>query len=254
MGNSQETQGNPETNQDNQFSNDFLNGIPEQDREIVGKYVSQWDKGVQERFNTINTQWAPYKDLGDIEDLKRAIQVSQAINDDPIAFYNEFTKILDQLKQEGLLDMEDNVIPNTGVPSVAPTQTGVDSNPYEAKIAELEASLAKMNENFTNSQKAAQDKEEMQRLDNLMKDLHTKHGAFDDDYFLLQLQRGKSPEEAIKAWQDTIENAVSSRNRPNPPKIPMGGGNVPSGQVDPSKMSEADRIKYLTSLLQQANN
>lgn len=118
------------------------------------------------------------------------------------------------------------------------------------KISDLETVVKTLSEGFEQNKKSAEEAQQMQQLDNMMKELHTKHGEFDDEYLLLQLQKGLTPDQAIEQWNKFTEGIVNSRPKKQPPVIFSGAGQTQSGQVDPSKLSGQDRIKYIAGMLE----
>jgi hypothetical protein len=88
--------------------------------------------------------------------------------------------------------------------------------------------------------------QQMQQLDRLMHDMHTRHGDFDDDWFLLQLEKGATPDQAINAYKERF----GSPSRAPAPRILTGNGAVRQDQVNPSKLSDSDRKAYALAILQ----
>ena len=71
-----------------EFAQGILNKIPEQDRNIVAKYIKDWDGNVTKKFQEIHENYKPYKEFGSVEDLKTAMEIISQMNNDPIGFIN----------------------------------------------------------------------------------------------------------------------------------------------------------------------
>lgn len=237
------------------MGSEFLSKIPDQDQAIVAKYIKDWDSGVTRRFQQIHEQYKPYKDLGPVEEVMSAMQINSALMADPIAFYNDLKNTIDELRAEGYLDVEIEeelgIDLGTGENPQQQQFQQPQADPRDAKIAQLEEMLNGMNGKFEEFTQSQQQQQQMQELDNMMKALHNEHGNFDDEYFLVQLQNGYSPEQAIEKWNNLVAG-VSSQPRRTPPPLLGGNGNIPSGQVDPSKLSAEDRIKFMVGQLNAA--
>src|SRR5262252_10607956 len=69
------------------LANDFLARVPEADREVVGRYVKDWDAGVTRRFDDIYARFEPYTQLGSYQDLAQWKSVYEYLRDNPQAVY-----------------------------------------------------------------------------------------------------------------------------------------------------------------------
>lgn len=226
---------------DDSIANPFLNGIPEQDRAIVAKYVKDWDSNVTKRFQSIHEQYQPYKDLGDVESIQRAMDIINLLENDPHTFAENLANVLSQLGEDDEEFDEDNDMSDD-------YQLSGDQEPDE--LSELKTTVQSLAQTIEQERQARQEAADMEELDNYIKQLHTTHGDFDDDYVLVQMSRGLDPEKAIEKYNSMIEEKINSRRKSTPPPLISGQGGVQSGQVDPSKLSSADRKAYVAAMLQ----
>lgn len=233
---------------------EFLAKVPEQDRAIVEKYVKDWDSGVTTKFQELNDKLTPWNEFGDINNVRTAMQTMTAMQADPLAFYNNFRDVLQTLVDEGFMEPFDN---NTGQPSVQPQQQQQSTLPefegvpqqFVEEFQSMKKALEDLGGKVTAQETAAQDAENMKQLDNLISEMHTKHGQFDDEYFLVQLASGKTPDQAIESW-NSFKTRVGSLQKDPAPVFASGGSVTSTSQVDPNKLSAEDRVKYVTSLLE----
>lgn len=224
------------------FAQGVLKDIPETDRPYVEKYMKQWDSNVTKKFQSIHEEYKPYKELGPVEDIQSALQVIQLMNEDPIRFYETVTNAL---KEHGMLGNEGQDDLNLPEFEGVPPQFVEMFNNMKTEFESFKNEYGGFKNELTQ-------KEQIQQVDNLLKDMHNKHGEFDEDYVLLKLSQGYEPDDAIKSFQESISK-YSSPRKPAPVLIP-GAGSVPSGQVDFSKMSKTDRIAYAAQRIQEANS
>lgn len=138
---------------------------------------------------------------------------------------------------------------NEPVQPQTPIQTPAEPDPNSQILQELQ----ELKEWRQSQEMSAQERQEQAQLDDLVKALHNEYGDFDEDWVLLQIGRNIPPAEAVKAWNSLIESKVSSFAKPKPPAVMAGNGSVPGSQVDLSKLTGAERIKFVADTLAAAN-
>jgi hypothetical protein len=233
------------------FANGILKGIPEQDRAIVAKYIKDWDGNVTKKFQSIHEEYKPYKDLGAPEEIAEALQYIQLLNDDPVTFVQ---KAIEALTEEGMWNVSDsntNVNGNEGTGSSLPEYEGLPPA-FVQEFQSMKSMLEEFGKTASEVKQTVAQKEQLEQVDNLMKTLHNTHGDFEEEYVLMKLSQGAKPEEAIKAWQDTLSKYSSPPRKPAPTII-NGAGSVPAGQVDLSKLDKSQRTALMVSALNNAN-
>lgn len=222
-------------------NNPFLNGVAEEDRAIVGKYINDWDKNVQQRFSQIHDEYAPFKGL-DPDDVQVAIQMKNMLDSEPEFFLETVRGIL----RENGIDVGEETNPVT--PGTPPEWDGIPSE-FVDRFNQMEALLAQVGQSVLDDRQSRQDDIEMAQLDSLMDDLHNEHGDFDDQWVLSRLAAGYSPDEALSDWNDFIERVSSQSRRPAPP-VMGGNGQIASGQVDVTKMSRQATQQMVARILE----
>jgi vacuolar-type H+-ATPase subunit I/STV1 len=232
---------NSEPNQEESFSSPFLAGIPDTDRPVVEKYIKDWDGQVTKKFQSIHDEYKPYKELGvDPDTIKQLVSFVEWIESEP----QEVIKFL----TESYPDMDTNDTPPVGT-----TPPDLEFGDLDPKVAEyikgLQGELGEV-KSFINETKSQQEeRQQIELLDNTLKEMHTKHGDFDDDYILAQLANGHSPDKAIEKYNELIQK-VSSPARKPPPTV-LTGGSVPSGQVDLSSLkNRTSRVDLVSKILE----
>lgn len=223
-----------------EFATGILSGIPESDRATVGKYLKDWDGNVTKKFQSIHDEYKPYKELGDPEALKEAMYYRSMLQDDPANFVQ---MLQEALKETGMSDDPvQQVEPTSGDGGIAPE--------IEARFARMEKMMEGAFGQFQQFSSSYAEQQQEAQLDKLLSDMHSKHGQFDDDWVLLQIERGAKPEEAIGAWQENIiKKYGSSTHRPAPVLPPTNGAVHQQNQVDPSKLSKDDRKRFGAEIL-----
>lgn len=230
-----------------EFARGVLEQIPEEDRNVVSKYMKDWDGNVTKKFQEIHNGYKEYKDLGDLNDVREALNYIQLLNTDPVAFVKN---VQEAMKEAGIMYEPND--PLEGELSELPEYQGLPKK-FLDEYNQIKEELNGLKENFGGLTQAQQEKEEQAALDNLLTALHNEHGQFDNDWVLLQIARGAEPDEAVASFQEFIGQYSSSPARKPAPKLFQGAGNVPNNQVDITKMSREERKAFAIAQLQAAN-
>lgn len=237
-----------ETNPDN-LASPFLKNVAEADRPVVAKYLQDWDRGVQQRFQAIHQQYAPYKQFGDAEDVQTAIQLAGLMNERPEVVFQKLAEHLgyelgQQPQQQGYQQQQgfENPWADQGIPDDFANLIQTQQQLIEALVGKVQG-----------IDNATQDERDQAALDDLLGALHEKHGDFNENYVMTQLLQGMDPEDAVASWNHEIQNAINSRTSRPAPTVLGGSGTVPQGGVDPRKMSSEEVRKFVASQLEEAN-
>lgn len=228
--------------QTSEFATGFLSRIPEADREVVGRYVKDWDRGVQSRFEQIRDEFRPFKELGvDYPTLTNALQVFQMLND-----------------EAGARQIRDNLVEYfNNLEGEQQQQAAKNADMFQGMSPEFQKEWEQMKQFVLNSgqvlvqdRQARQEAQEDQDLQDYMAELHKNHGDFDDEFVLVKMGAGYDGPDAVAAYQQFLQNHTGSL-RPMVRPI-SGGGAVSNGGFDPKKASGQDVRNMVANLLAQA--
>lgn len=64
--------------------------------QLIQPELSKWDQGVNKRFESIHQQYAPYKDLGSVEELQGYKNIIQQMDSNPEAMYEALGNFLNE--------------------------------------------------------------------------------------------------------------------------------------------------------------
>lgn len=236
------------------LASEFLNRIPENDRAVVERYVKQWDAGVTRRFQDLHSQYAPYQELGEVEDLQKAIGLIEMLNETPERFYYALQE------QLGLADGTQAGLPTEQ--QQQPVGGGEQNQPglppeFVSRIDKQEEMLKSIAEYVLNLHNTQQESTEDQELEQYMSLLHDEYGDFDDDYVLTKMFHGADGESAVKAYMNLVQQQVNAANAPAsglPPTLSSGsgGGAVPTEQIDLGKIPRNDVKSLVADILAQS--
>lgn len=244
---------------DNSLASGFLQRVPEEHRTLLEPYVKQWDAGVTRRFQQLQSQVDPFKDIlsegVDAEQVKNAWNLYQLLDTNPQYLYQ-------LLKTE--LETGDQ-----GQQQVPPQ--GAEGDPFQGLPPEVRQQFeqqAKLLEALANHVLSEKEMTEIQQqdaeLDAFMGQLHTEYdnpvfGKFDDDYVMAKMARGMDADVAIKEYFAAVQQVVTARDQAGngpgaqAPPILSGGGAPLMGGTDVKKASSKDVVSLTANLLRQAN-
>lgn len=214
----------PQGQQDD-LANSFLARVPEADREVVGRYVNDWNAGVTRRFQDIHQQYEPYKRLGDYEALTQYKAVFEYLRNNPEEVYKTLHSTFGEQQQEKPSPEDEfGDLP----PAVVQKLQMMDQQ------GQLLQALA---ERVIGMNTATQEAQEDQELDRYMNWLSSQYGAFDEDYVLAKMQTGMDGAQAVAEFQQKYGGQQSRQ----PFTVLSGGGAVgQQGNFNPAKASGQD--------------
>lgn len=227
----------------------LLSVLPEDLHEKVTPVLSQWDKQVQQRFETVQSEWndwKPFKEQYKPEDVKWGLSLAQSLAQSPKETYEA---IGEYLKTSLGIDPFASS-PNPSGQGQQEPSTSAAEDPYALKFQEVQQQLdlvarAVLAKEQKDSVAAAE-----AQLDVELKAAKDKYGEYDEKFVLARLQAGDSVEGAVKAYTEIAEQAAK-RARPKFSFLGSGGG-VPATPVDPRKMTESARNKLAVEMLMAA--
>lgn len=230
--------GNQGSSGDQGLANDFLARIPEADREVVGRYVKDWDAGVTRRFQDLNARYEPYKNLGSYEDIVKAVQLFQYVQANPEQVYKDLHAHYGQQQgQQQSQEDEWGDLPQ----SVQDRLRKMDQ--HEQMLTALAERVIGMN---NESQEAAEDRQ----LDEYLKALSTQYGDFDEDFVLAKMYSGMDGAQAVQEFQNRFGGGNQQQQRFS---VLTGSGAVgQQGTFNPAKAPGQDVRNMVGEMLKYA--
>lgn len=231
----------------------FLDALPTSLHSQVTPLLQEWDKGVQQRFEAIHEEYAPYKQYKeqgtDPETIGYALNLVNALNENPEQVWKSMGEYYN------LTPAEQAAVAEATAQEGSSDQSWMDDNDeyVDPRIAKLEQGVQEMAKMLMQEQEAKASAAEDQRLANELAELKTKYGEYDEQYVLSRMMNGDSAEDAIKGYQEVTQRILAQNNRPPAPKVlGGGGGGVANTSVNPAKLSEAERKGLITQMLAKA--
>ena len=233
--------GDPNDSQDTGLAGGFLKDIPAEHQKILEPYVKKWDAGVQRRFQELHGQYRPYEELGvDVDTIQQGIQLLDYLQNDPVKLYQA-------LREAGVTEEE----LGQEEPDYSSEEFQLPAE-YQQKIGRMEQALASVAQWILDQQKTSQESEEDAELDQYLGYLKDEFGDFDEEFVLARMYAGATGEEAVKAWNERVQN-ILKQNGGQLATSPVlgGGGSVAMEDQDPRKLGRKDVQGLVASVIAQ---
>lgn len=233
------------------YAQQVLNAVPEAERGVVGKYISQWDAGVSRRASELERTYGPLVDLVnngyEVEDLSTAAQLYDALNTNYEAAIEAIQKAWGS--QEG------QPAPTGGG---APVEGQVIAQLPPEVIQQLSRSNQFMEQLALRDQERAQQQEieqEHEALNEYMAFLKQEKGDFDETFVLTRMSMGVDGAIAVdefnNMFQQRLEAQGGQSRLPAPPVLT--GGSAVTGAKPIHQASNEERKAAVMAIVQQAN-
>ena len=237
----------PEPGNDLGLGNDFLKNIPETDRAVVEKYVKDWDAGVTKRFQSIHDDYKPYKDLGELDDLRAALEIREVLDSNPEFVYDLLASEL------GKGQPSPTNQPGGGAPEIPKELEGLPQE-FVNRFMERETMLENLAEIVLGNSAKQREEAEDRALEAHLSELKSKHGDFDEGYVLSQMMQGASGDDAVKAYQSLVQNIVNEQSKPKPqPPGLFGGGTLPADTPKVTDLTNKETRNLVAEILASRN-
>lgn len=232
---------------------DILNVLPDSLHSTVKPALEKWDQGVQQRFQTVHSQYEPFKPFlesgVDPQNIEYALAILDKIENDPRSIYDALAEHNGWAEQQGQSESEtfdaENYDPEN-----------LPDDPRLLRAEQLAEAVAEYTMNQHQEQLAAQ---EDAALDQHITSLKEQHGIAEDDQvadrFVLGLMlAGATAEDAFTEYVNMQTN-VATRPRPNDsaPTVLGNNGGVPSTAINRQQLQDPKARRALVAqMLEQA--
>jgi len=230
----------------------FLSKVDPADRPVVERYVKDWDRGVNERFQSLHNEYKPYKDLGvPYDDIVSGLHFKTWIDNDPQGF---LTTLAENLAKQNI-DIADLL--GIGVqqqpPSGSQVPEGWENLPedFRNRFSQMEQMLQLVGETQIQTNQRSLEKQEDAEFDDYLQELRQVHGDYDEQFVTAMIAAGYDGPEAVAMYQERYGN--SQQPSPRPQLTPLNGsGSVGHNGFDPTKATSKDVRSLVGQLLANA--
>lgn len=228
---------------------ELLSALPEEYHDKVTPHLSKWDQGVQQRFESVQSEWAPwkkYKDTYKPEEVEWGLSLAQSLANDPAATYQA---IGEYMKNTLGIDVSASSANPSGQGQQEPTDV---QDPNSLALAQYKQQLDLVSRAVLAKEQKDQEAAAEAQLDRELTDAKTKYGDYDEKFVLARLQAGDTVDSAVQAYHSIAEQAAKNA-RPRFQFLGAGGG-VPATPIDTRKMTDTDRNKLALEMLMAARS
>ncbi len=225
----------------------FLGSIPEDHREVVSKYLPQWDAGFQKYAGGVNNQLKQYSELGEFDNIKQAVEFQNQFLNDPRSIvdwlFNNRENI-ESLKEwswnHSAPDPKDQAETPPWMEHLAPVNE---------KVGQMEKVLALIAENMQSERQSVAEKEADAALERDLQLATQKHGNFDVSTVLdIALSRRVSIDEAAGIYNNLANSIMQQRAAKQAP-ITLGSTSQPQLAKPATEMSGEERRQTLAAFI-----
>jgi hypothetical protein len=226
--------------------NDVLNVLPEQFHSVVTPHFAKWDQAAQSRIEAANASLKEYESYKPFvehgitnEEIEQGLRILYEINNNP---QNVYTALGNAYK--------------FGQTTEPPVDEGTEEPEPSAQYQKLEQGLELVSKIVLADAQAKQDAQADIELDRELEALKEKHGEYDLRYVLAMMQNGMSGEEAVQSFNE-LKNSFAPKQNSFAPSIlggNKGGAGIPSGAIDPTKLSSGETRNLVAQMLAAAKN
>jgi len=225
--------------------NNFLEVIPQELHDKVTPLLTEWDKGVQDKFTKVQQEYAPWKDVisaaGNPQEAAFALQLMRAVQEDPEMIYNslkeryKFGETPPEVTAQGQGQGE----PQTLDPAIA------------ARIQQLEQGQQTVAQIIQAQHTAELEAREAQALDSELSNAKKQYGDFDERFVLALAANGVPVMDAAKQFAD-MKTAIAQQYSPKPLIMGAGGGMPSVNKFDVKKVSDGQLNDFVVQHLAAA--
>jgi hypothetical protein len=234
----EQSQGNPNWNE-------FYSVLPQELHSQVTPLLEKWDKGVQERFQKVHSDYEPWQPIVksgvDPQTVQFGLNLINAIESDPYTVYSA-------LQEHYKTDPRFTAAANGTKPEQGQVEPTTENDPYQRDISELKRQQQVMAQVIVSAREKELAAQQDAALDKELSDARTKHGNFDERYVLALMQNGMGVEEAVQSFQQFVTNEAK-KYTPRPLIMGTGSG-IPTQGLNPKNMDDAGRRNLAMQILQ----
>lgn len=244
--------GTGEQSQGNPAWNEFLQVVPQELHPQVTPLLEKWDKGVNERFQKVQSEYEPWQPILksgiDPQTAQFGLNLINAIENDPYTVYSAL--------QEHYGKTDPRFSGSNGTANGTKSEQGQvespDNDPYQGKIAQLERNAQIMAQHLVQQREAELAAQQDKVLEKDLSAAREKYGNFDEEYVLgLMVGQGMDADKAVQRFHQFVVNEAK-KYAPKPLIMGTGSG-IPNQGIDVKKLDEAGRRNIALQMLKAAN-
>jgi hypothetical protein len=233
----------------------FIDSIPEEHRDIVRPYVSQWDSGFQKYARGVQEKLKNYESLGPHEELVQARNLQQMLMTQPDYIVDYLFQNRDDLGLEWRWNAATQQMEPQQTQPGAPEQDPLEPKfkqffqPYEEKLGQYDKVLGVIADWMQRQEQAETHKRQDEELQQAISSAREKHGDFDLNT-VLSIARAQNVDidQAVILYKTVLDREVSARTARQAP-IVLGAQSLPQMQKSALDMTADERKNLMASYI-----
>lgn len=241
----------PQEPQLSDYAKGILGQVADTDRDVISKYLPQWDAGVARRITELQGTYAPFDPLlqegWTAQDLNAAARLYDMLESDPQAALDVLNRNFGSVQQGG------------STPAQQPQGNGQQPAQLPPEVQQQFGKIDQFMERMAQDQQARQQADQQiaqdKALDEYMGLLKREKGDFDENYVLSRMSAGVQGDVAVDEFNRMVEQRVQAKTGSSQlPAVPiLNGGSAVAGQKPIHEASAAERRAAVMQILQNAN-
>lgn len=250
-----ETQGQaqPETGSINPAWNEMLGALPQEYHSQVVPHLQRWDKGVQDRFQQVHSQYEGYKPFVENQitpdEINFAMGLLNAVNSDPLSVRQALNAWIEQEGIEGGGEGGQQPDFQSYGEQGQQGQFDLTQHPDYQRMSQMVEEMANV---MVSQREQEQQSQADQQLDDELNSLKEKFGDYDETFVLARMAAGMPGEQAVQEFFN-FANSIRSQQRAPGPKVLGAGGSLPKNDVDVRKMDSKSTRSLVENMLRNAS-
>lgn len=239
----------------------YLEKFPTSLHSVARDVFKEWDGNVTQRIQKVHSEYEPYKpfvEQYEPDALQQAVQIAEALDSDPRAFYEALAEAYGFAPEQGQ-QVAQALAQGQDLGQPQQQQPLDNYDPITQRLNQQEQLLQMMGETIIAERQAAQEAIQMQQEDELYEQtisaLTEAYGEFDVNYVNALLAQGWDPEQAVAQWQQAVGQYAQQQLAPNQqaPVVMGAGGGTPSIQRETENLSSQETRRLVEEMLRTAN-
>jgi hypothetical protein len=247
----------------------FLDKLPESLHAVVKPVLAEWDKGVQEKIQSVRSEYAPYQNLVDAGidpgQIEQALTVADMVRNNPTVlidrvntFHNLGYVTPDQAEQQAAQRQQSDDDPYD---TYGDDNMNLEDHPkFKAMQEALEATQSQQQTLLQRQQQEAAEAE----FEDGMAALEAKYkdqGGFDRTFVTAYIANGWDPDQAVEQYRNFVTGLLHPEQQQTQEQAPQAingvlnsqgqaGSGVGNEAIDFGAMSEKDVKAQVTAILE----
>lgn len=224
------------------FAQNYLNTVPDTERELVTRHVAQWDKGFSKYAENIAKKYGQYDQLGEFEQVQQSVQLANLIAQDP-------QRATEWLMSQGFGPQQAQQAVQDQQTSQQQQQSPIPPE-IQQELQRYQMALGAMNQRFEQDKFSRETERYQSEIEQGLAAAREAHPGIPETLILHLMKGGMEMPDAVDLIVAQVQAGVNQRSAPTAPKVLSSASLPPQAAKQPSEMSDDERKASLLSALQ----